>query len=361
MPLKNDLVFLNIRIRLLCEYFKMSKLLYIFAKFERRVVMKRLFSTLIFTFLACSAMFAASDKNLVFLCFGQSNMEGNAKAESVDAWSGRRFQKMYAANSDGSKMGTWDIANPPLARQGTGLTPVDYFGRYLVDSLARTYQVRVIVVAVAGCSMKLFDKSTYASYLENDAADWLQNIAKEYDGNPYQRLIDLAKKAQRTGVISGILIHQGETDAYSNEWLNRVKKIYNDILTDLELNAADVPLLAGEVVHADQNGACSGANSTIDRLPSWISTAHVISSKGCPAGPDKLHFTAEGYRMLGRRYGAKMFELLKAKGIPSKTSVNDIIAQPEKAGSIFDMNGRPQTAPFEGLQIIDGHKVYYAY
>ena len=340
----------------------MSKLLYNFAKTERYVVMKRLTVTLLLTFLAFTAMYAASDKNLVFLCFGQSNMEGspNAAPEAVDAWSGRRFQKMFAANSDGSKMGTWAVANPPLVRSGCGLTPVDYFGRYLVDSLPRAYQIRVIVVAVAGCSMKLFDKSQYESYLKNDAADWLQNIAAQYDSNPYQRLIDLAKIAQRTGVISGILIHQGETDAYSEEWLNRVKKIYNDILTDLELYAADVPLLAGEVVHADQKGACSGANNTIDRLPSKIKTAYVISSKGCPAGSDNLHFTAEGYRKLGRRYGEKMLDLLVKKGIPTVSKVGDI-AQPDKTGSIFDMNGRPLEAPVEGLQIIDGHQVYYSY
>ena len=191
----------------------------------------------------------------------------------------------------------------------------------------------------------------------------MQNIAKDYDNNPYQRLIDMAKIAKRTGVISGILIHQGETDAYSDEWLNRVKKIYNDILTDLELNAADVPLLAGEVVHADQKGACSGANNTIDRLPSKIKTAYVISSKGCPAGSDNLHFTAEGYRKLGRRYGEKMLELLVKKGIPTVSTVSKVgdIAQPYKTGSIFDMNGRPLEAPVEGLQIIDGHQVYYSY
>ena len=324
--------------------------------------MKRVAVALLFTFLACSAMCAVSEKTLVFLCFGQSNMEGNAQPEAVDAWSGLRFRKMYAANSDGNKLGTWVEANPPLARKNTGLTPVDYFGRTLLDSLPRAYQVRVIVVAVAGCSMKLFDKSQYESYLKNDAADWLQNIANnEYDGNPYQRLIDMAKIAKRTGVISGILIHQGETDAYNLEWLNRVKKVYNDILTDLELNAADVPLLVGEVVNADQNGACAGANNTIAQIPNKISTAYVISSKGCPAGGDRLHFTAEGYRMLGKRYGTKMSELLKARGIPSVSSVNEISVQPDKATSIFDMNGRPLAAPVEGLQIIDGHKAYYTY
>ncbi len=325
--------------------------------------MKRLSVIIMSALLACSQLFAApSEKILVFLCFGQSNMEGNAAVEEMDAWNGRRFQKMLCADSYGTDLGKWVYANPPLVRSNTGLTPVDYFGRYLADSLARSYQVRVVCVAVAGCSMKLFDKSTYAKYIKGEA-DWMQNIVNnEYGGNPYQRLIDMAKKAQKTGVISGILIHQGETDAYSDDWINRVKKVYNDILTDLELNAADVPLLVGEVVHEDQNGACAGANNTIDRVPNKIRTAYVISSKGCPAGPDRLHFSAAGYRMLGKRYGAKMFELLKKKGIPTASGVNDIMAEPDQDNApqgIFGINGQQLEAPVNGLQIMDGRKVYY--
>jgi hypothetical protein len=37
----------------------------------------------------------------------------------------------------------------------------------------------------------------------------------------------------------------------------------------------------------------------------------VISSAGCPQRGDRLHFTAEGYRMLGKRYGEKMLSLLR--------------------------------------------------
>jgi hypothetical protein len=54
-------------------------------------------------------------------------------------------------------------------------------------------------------------------------------------------------------------------------------------------------------------------NTVIAKLPDTIPTAHVISSKGCPCHDDHLHFTAEGYRMLGTRYGETMLELLKKK------------------------------------------------
>ena len=47
-------------------------------------------------------------------------------------------------------------------------------------------------------------------------------------------------------------------------------------------------------------------NKIIDELPKTIPTAHVISSEGCASRPDHLHFTPEGYRELGKRYGEEM-------------------------------------------------------
>ena len=301
-----------------------------------------------------------SENNLVFLCFGQSNMEGNARPESVDYQNiSPRFKKMYAANSDGSKLGTWATAAPPLVRSNTGLTPVDYFGRYLIDNLDSRYDIRVIVVAVAGCSLKLFDKDAYSDYLKSDAAaDWLRNIAKDYGSNPYGRLIELAKEAQKTGVIRGILMHQGETDGYNDEWVERADKIYKDILADLGLNKADVKFLVGEVVNADQNGACAGANDWIAKLAKKGGNYYyLISSAGCPAGNDRLHFTAEGYRMLGERYGQKMFTLLKRKGyvVNGVEPIESDSTDPSDADA-YNLSGQHYYDAFPGIKIINGKK-----
>ena len=138
----------------------------------------------------------------------------------------------------------------------------------------------------------------------------MKNTIAAYGGNPYQRLVDMAKLAQKDGVIKGILLHQGESNTGDKEWPNKVNAVYNNLLTDLNLKAADVPLLAGEVVHADQGGVCASMNSIINDLPKTIPTSYVISSAGCPALPDHLHFTPAGYREFGKRYGEKMLALL---------------------------------------------------
>jgi hypothetical protein len=81
-------------------------------------------------------------------------------------------------------------------------------------------------------------------------------------------------------------------------------------LKDLNLQAATVPLLAGEVVNADTKGVSSKMNTIIATLPKTIPTSYVISSAGCTDGPDNLHFNAAGYRKLGTRYAVKMLSLL---------------------------------------------------
>lgn len=273
-------------------------------------------------FLTCTALLLASlpsfsqDPNFyIFLAFGQSNMEGAAKFEAQDTLSvDERFRVLEAVNCKelNRTKGNWYTAVPPLTRCKTGLGPVDYFGRTLVANLPANVKVGVINVAVGGCKIELFDKDNYQTYTAT-APDWMKGMLADYDGNPYARLVEMAKIAQKSGVIKGILMHQGESNTGDKTWPTKVKGVYGNLLADLSLKAQAVPLLAGEVVNADQGGVCASMNPIIATLPETIPTAHVISSAGCPDGPDNLHFSAEGYRMLGKRYGEKMLSLLGIK------------------------------------------------
>lgn len=249
----------------------------------------------------------------IFLCFGQSNMEGNADIEAQDREGiSPRFLSMYAVDDEkaGWVKGQWHTAIPPMARPNTGLTPVDYFGRTMVASLPDSIKVGVITVAVGGASIDLFDHRTYKDYLQKQPA-WMKNFASGYDGNPYARLIELAKIAQKQGVIKGILLHQGETNNGDAKWPGRVKTVYEDILSELGLEAQNVPLLVGETVQKKEGGKCWKHIKVVDHIGKTIPTAHAISSKGCLQRGDGLHFTAEGYRIIGKRYAEKMLELLK--------------------------------------------------
>lgn len=222
-----------------------------------------------------------------------------------------RFQVLAAVDFPnlGRKMGDWYSAVPPLCRPSTGLGPADYFGRTMASNLPPGIKVGIVNVSIAGCKIELFEKDTYQTYVAT-APRWMTNIINTYGGNPYAHLVEMGRLAQKDGVIKGILLHQGESNTNDKEWPNKVKRIYDNLIQDLNLKAEEVPLLAGELVNADQKGACASMNKIIGELPTTIPTAHVISSQGCTSRPDHLHFTPEGYRELGKRYAEKMLSLL---------------------------------------------------
>ena len=292
----------------------------------------------------------SADPNFqIYLCFGQSNMEGNATPEAQDYENvSERFKMMAAVDFSNPvrKRGEWYIAIPPLCRQGTGLTPADYFGRTMVEKQADNITVGVINVAVGGTSIKGFMEEYVADYVAGEA-DWFKNYMASYDNNPFRRLVETAKRAQNYGIIRGILMHQGETDGGMGNWAQNVKKVYERLLDELDLSADNVPLLAGETVQTDQGGYCGGFNNVIATLPNVIPTAHVISSKGCPQKGDGLHFTAEGYRTIGKRYAECMLELLKSTGM------NGVAANESEVLSTdyFDAMGRKVKGDCQGLKI----------
>ncbi|RNI26825.1 sialate O-acetylesterase [Rufibacter latericius] len=277
---------------------------------------KRSLSLLAVLFWLHTAALAQDPNFYIFLCFGQSNMEGHAKFEPQDTTANNRFKVLEAVDCPelGRKKGEWYPATPPLARCNTGLTPADYFGRTLLATLPENIKVGVINVAVGGCKIELFEKGTYQSYVAT-APDWMTAALVPYDKNPYGRLVEMAKLAQKDGVIKGILMHQGESNTGDEAWPSKVKGVYDNLVKDLNLNPKKVPLLAGEMVSKEQGGKCASMNAIIAKLPQVIPKAHVISSEGCPAVTDQLHFSAEGYRKLGRRYGAKMLTLLGYKNV----------------------------------------------
>lgn len=249
----------------------------------------------------------------IYLCFGQSNMQGSADIEAQDREGiSPRFVMMSCVDMKrmGRKMGGWYPAIPPLCRDNTGLTPADYFGRAMVEALPDSISIGILNVAVGGASIDLFDTAQTAGIIQK-SPDWFKGFCVDYDYKPYQRLVAMARLAQRSGVIKGILLHQGCTDNSQPTWPARVNTIYQRLLSDLGLQAGNVPLLVGELLTEKDGGCCFAHNAIIDRIHETIPTAYAVKADGCPGQKDKLHFTSEGYRILGRRYAEVMLDVLK--------------------------------------------------
>ena len=294
----------------------------------------------------------------IYLCFGQSNMEGNAAIESQDlSGISTRFQMMAAVNFGTNRTkGNWYKAIPPLCRQNTGLTPADYFGRTLVEKLPENLKVGVINVAVGGAKIELYMDEFKDAYIAGDA-DWFKNICKEYDNDPLGRLIEMGKLAQKKGTIKGILLHQGESNNGESDWCEKVGKVYTRICYALGLNPAETPLLAGETLYADQGGACSWHNTAaLPHLKEYVTNSYVISAKDLPGnGKDSFHFSAAGYRTLGKRYAEQMYKLL-----PESTGISKVAASSRKDCAIYNLQGQRVAKMKKGqIYIVNGKKIAY--
>ena len=303
---------------------------------------------------------AAVDPNFyIFLCFGQSNMEGAARPEAEDLKSpGPRFLLMPAVDDPqrGRKMGEWTEAVPPLCRPNNGLTPADYFGRTMIETLPENIRVGVIHVAIGGIRIEGFMPDKIAEYVKT-APGWMKGMLEAYGNNPYKRLVDLARKAQQDGVIKGVLMHQGESNTGEADWAQKVQSVYDHLLGDLQLKPEEVPLLAGEVVQANGEGQCIAMNKLIDELPKTLHTAHVVSSTGCTNGPDKLHFDAAGYRELGRRYGEKMLALMGYQvRSPFAVPADAVVAETTVPGNDFPKIDSERRAYFR-VNAPEAHRV----
>jgi hypothetical protein len=200
------------------------------------------------------------------------------------------------------------------------LSPADYFGRAMVDSLPGV-TVGIIPVAIGGVSIRAYLPDQYQSYFQNDGRDFA-GWANDYGGNPMGRILELAKEAQKVGVIKGVIFHQGESDGTDDTWRNNVYKSYKIIIDELGLNENDVPFVAGELLQEGQN-CCGSKNPDIAKLKDKFKKFGLASSKGLQGnGKDPYHFGRDGVIELGKRYCSEMLKLIDKTIDPTAPAVN---------------------------------------
>jgi hypothetical protein len=228
--------------------------------------------------------------NHVFLLFGQSNMAGYARATNADKTEEPRIQVLGfdTCSATGRAADQWDAAVPPLHECGVGAVgPGDWFSKTLLPKLPASHKIFLVPCALSGQAVSVFSKGT----------------------EKYTWMVNRVKKAQQMGVVEGMLFHQGESDCGNSGWPAKVKQLVTDLRTDLGLG--NVPFLAGEL---PRQSACGNHNPLVNQLPGMITNAHVISSEGLNLDPAdtqwRMHFGHDDTVELGKRYEAKMAELL---------------------------------------------------
>ncbi len=121
-------------------------------------------------------------------------------------------------------------------------------------------------------------------------------------GTFFNDAVKRARIAKKTGVLKGILWHQGESDAKDTAYLEKLTKLIADLRE--ALGEPDLPFVAGQVMNVPN------INTQVARLPKEVKYTGYASSKGLKT-MDRWHFDAPSMKILGRRYARTMLDIQK--------------------------------------------------
>ena len=230
----------------------------------------------------------------LYLLIGQSNMAGRGK---VDEESRKTHPRVVMLTRDLK----WEPATDPLHFDKPGIAGVGpglSFGKLMAEANPRI-RIGLVPCAVGGTSIQAW-------------APGAQDKATRT--HPYDDMLKRAREAQGAGILKGILWHQGEANRNASgqygEWL---AELIARLRKDLE--APDVPFVAGELApfRAEESEATKAFNETVQGLSKKVKNYACASASDLGHKGDRLHFSTEAARELGRRYAGRMTELQKRR------------------------------------------------
>jgi hypothetical protein len=253
-----------------------------------------IFAPLLFTALLFAGSARAAEpvrlppkENLrIFLLIGQSNMAGRGKPLTADDTT--PHARVLVFNKDQAWAPAVDplhFDKPAVVGVGLGLT----FAKTLAEADA-AITIGLVPAAFGGSPI----------------ADWSRG------GKHYVAAVARAKAALASGELAGILWHQGESDAAPEKaalYQAKLDQLIADLRTDL--SAPAVPFLVGTLADTAKGAGVATINQALRTVPDRVKQTGCVLAEGLTMSRDKIHFDAESYRQLGRRYAAEWTRVTK--------------------------------------------------
>ncbi|NQV29764.1 MAG: sialate O-acetylesterase, partial [Candidatus Marinimicrobia bacterium] len=117
----------------------------------------------------------------------------------------------------------------------------------------------------------------------------------------YQDALRRVSEAQKTGVLKGILWHQGEANVENpDKYIDKLTKLVTQFRQDLDM--PELPFIAGQIdgVHP--------INEQTAMLPDRLPFTGFVSSEGLTIF-EEWHFDAASVRLMGKRYAEEMLKI----------------------------------------------------
>ena len=229
----------------------------------------------------------------LFLLAGQSNMAGRGHLEDEDKASPPRVLTL-------DREGNWVPAVDPIHfdKAGAGVGPGRTFG-IVVAEHDTNVTIGLIPCAAGGSPISTWEPGQA----------WEQT-----QSHPYDDALKRTRIAMQSGVLKGILWHQGEGDStparaavYEEKLHALIKRLRAD------LNTPELPFIAGQLGRfpgAPWNESKEKVNQVHVTLPQKVPHTAFASAEGLTDRGDHLHFDAKSARTLGRRYAEAYLKLV---------------------------------------------------
>jgi len=234
----------------------------------------------------------------LFLLVGQSNMAGRGIVEDED-------QTPHPRVLTFDKEGRWVPAVDPIHfdKPVAGVCLARTFGIVVAEKHPEV-TVGLIPCAAGGSPISTWEPGGY----------WEQT-----DSYPYDDTMRRANEALQSGsgVLKGILWHQGESDSQPE-----LADVYEAKLHGLieilrrELNAPSVPFIVGQLGQFEERPwteFTKKVNAVHEGVDAKVRHAAFVSAEGLSHKGDDVHFDSPSLREFGRRYAAAYFELTEPK------------------------------------------------
>ena len=225
------------------------------------------------------------EKFHLFLLVGQSNMAGRGTVEAQDKTPHPRVLMLDKAEA-------WVPAIDPLhfdkSAAGVGL------GKTFATLYAEAHPgitVGLIPCAVGGSPIDAWQPGEFY---------------KPTNSHPWDDAMRRAQLALKSGTLTGILWHQGESDS-SEKLAPAYEAKLHDLIARMrkELGAPEVPFVVGQMgkfAEVPWNDAKVQVDKVHQDLPGKVPHTAFASAEGLKHRGDKVHFDSPSYREFGRRY-----------------------------------------------------------
>lgn len=229
----------------------------------------------------------------IYLVMGQSNMAGRGKVE------GKFIEKHHSHLWMMDKEGKWVQAKHPVHFDKptiVGVGPALSFGIKIAKS-HRDKKIGLVPTAVGGTSIQHWKPGAYDVNTKT---------------HPWDDAVVQIRKAMKSGVVKGVIWHQGESDAAPEKSAHYLDDLA-ELIARIRVLTGDpeLPFVAGQLGHYKE--PYQNINRVLENLPAAIECTAVASARRLKPMEDGVHFDSKSADKLGRRMAKKMLKLENRK------------------------------------------------